>query len=194
MTKTFKDFLQDSKKTFSFKLWFANAELTSDQLDKLESCLQKYNLENTSKPASTPTREHEFFPGLGPVELTSIEIDLEYPCNATQVYDTVVRAGLKVPSRNIFVVNRGGGAESMYGHPAAKDALLNSTNDADDNSSLYGEKYNEPFLKSLTSKQHEFAGNVPTAKTTKEDSVGNTSPVGSNKTARPPLPKTGSNK
>jgi len=197
-TKTLQDFMAENKKTFAFKLWIANTELTSDMLDRIETSLQKFKLENISKPKSQPTTDHKFFPGLGAVEIKTIELELSYPCNASQIYDTILRSGIALPGHNLVVVNRGmPDSKDRYNtdHFPPKEALLNSDYEDSDNSELYGEKQTSSFLKSLTSRKFEFEkANTEKTKSTNDTAIGKTSPVGSNKTARPSLPKTGSKK
>ena len=150
MTKTFTDYLTESKKTFSFKLWFANTDFDDVQLEKLETCLQKYKLEDIAKPKTVPTQEHQFFPGYGAVELTTIEVDLAYPCNATQVHDAIVRSGMNLAGRNLVVLNKGQEENEVADSYPPKEALLNSEYPANnDNGEHYGEKHISNFLKSL---------------------------------------------
>ena len=196
MTKNFLDFLTESTKVFSFKLWFANAELDADQLDKLETALQKYKLDNISKPKSQPTVEHKFFPGRGAVEIQTVDVDLLYPCNATQVYDAVVRAGMNLPPWQIIVLGKDQLVDDLPNGMPAGDALLNSDygTDSDDGKS-HGEKHIGSFLKTLAAtREFDIAGGkTPNAKTTNDIPQGKISPVGTNKTNRT-VPKTGRSK
>ena len=191
MFKKFKDYLTESQKTFSFKLWFANADFVTNanDMDRLECALQKYKLLNISKLKTQPTKEHEFFPGFGAVELSTVEIDLAYPCNATQVYDAVVRSGINIPNRNVAVFSKDQNETSPdYSQYPPKEALLNSEYEANnDAGKSYGEKSTTAFLKSLSTGKS-------TAKTTNDDAMGTVSPIGSKKTIKPPLAKIGSQK
>ena len=77
--RTFKDILTESKRTYMFTLKIAG-ELPENCADKLESCLQKYQLVKLGAGKTTPITERPLdFPQMQNCEVTIYEMEVEYP-------------------------------------------------------------------------------------------------------------------
>ena len=77
--KTFKELLNESQKTYEFTIKMAG-ELADDNNDRLESCLQKYQLVKLSPGKTTPISERPLdFPQLQNMEVTIYEAEVAYP-------------------------------------------------------------------------------------------------------------------
>lgn len=77
--RTFKDILTESSKTYEFTIKMAG-ELPKDNSDKLETCLQKYQLVKLSTGKTTPITERPLdFPQLQNMEVTIYEAEVAYP-------------------------------------------------------------------------------------------------------------------
>ena len=77
--RTFKELLNESQKTYEFTIKMAG-ELADDNNDRLESCLQKYQLVKLSPGKTTPISERPLdFPQLQNMEVTIYEAEVAYP-------------------------------------------------------------------------------------------------------------------
>lgn len=77
--KTFKDFLTESSKTYSFRIGVAG-ELPEGFNERLKMGLEKFNIASLSAGKKTPIQEHPLdFPQLSNMEVTYWEAELKYP-------------------------------------------------------------------------------------------------------------------
>ena len=77
--RTFKDILNESQKTYEFTIKMAG-EPSKERDDKLESCLQKYQLIKLGSGKTTPITERPLdFPQLQNMEVTIFEAEVAYP-------------------------------------------------------------------------------------------------------------------
>lgn len=77
--RTFKDILNESHKTYEFTIKMAG-EPSKEKTDKLESCLQKYQLVKLGSGKTTPITERPLdFPQLQNMEVTIFEAEVAYP-------------------------------------------------------------------------------------------------------------------
>ena len=161
--KTFKQYLTENEKTYTFRLKFAN--IVEDELmDRLETALEKYELKSLSKPKKTPIQEHPMdFQTLQNAEVYIMDAELSYPVTANQLYE-YFNTTLGIPGNEMVVINKD--------HPeeiAREEALTEKEyevkltdleyKDADtiNASEHFGDEYNENFLKSLETRKYEFA-------------------------------------
>jgi|SRR6056300_2715 len=100
--KTFKDFLTEGKKTYSFKIGIAG-QLPENIEDTLETCLEKYNIVNFSKSKTTPIQERPLdFPQLQNMEVTYFETEVNYP-TTVQVMQEYLARGCDIDQGHIIV-------------------------------------------------------------------------------------------
>jgi len=79
METRFQEILNESKKTYSFKIGIAG-ELPEGCEDSIKSCLEKYSVASMSKGKKTPIQERPLdFPQLQNMEVTYYEVELNYP-------------------------------------------------------------------------------------------------------------------
>ena len=104
MSKTFFDYLAESKKTYEFKIGIAG-ELPEGTVDRLETALQKYSLENMSSGKKTPITERPLdFPQLQNTEVTYFETTIAYPTVA-KVLEEYLSNYTGIPTSHIIVRN-----------------------------------------------------------------------------------------
>lgn len=102
--KTLRDFLVESKKTYSFKIGLAG-ELPEDINDRLKTMLEKFGVEKFSASKKTPIQERPLdFPNLQNTEVTYFEVDLEYP-TTDAVLQEYIGNSCSVPRSHIIVRN-----------------------------------------------------------------------------------------
>jgi len=79
MQTRFQEILNESKKTYSFKIGIAG-ELPENCADSIKSCLEKYSVASMSAGKKTPIQERPLdFPQLENMEVTYYEVELNYP-------------------------------------------------------------------------------------------------------------------
>jgi len=77
--RSFQQLLNESKKTYSFKIGLAG-ELPEGIEDRLRTALQRYTVVNMSAGKKTPIQERPLeFPNLQNTEITYYEVELQYP-------------------------------------------------------------------------------------------------------------------
>ena len=102
--RTFKEILNESQKTYEFTIKMAG-ELSKDNNDKLESCLQKYQLVKLGPGKTTPITERPLdFPQLQNMEVTYFEATVEYP-TTQQMMQEYVGHCCNIPQSHIIVRN-----------------------------------------------------------------------------------------
>lgn len=149
--KTYRDYLAESKKTFSYRVKVADCDLTPEIREKLESTLDAYQLINITKPKSMPITRYREFPTLGPVSCNQFEVEFNYPCLADQVRQTI-HAGTGIPLQHIFVVDPA--VDQMDADPVSNQedgAVLGKDLPKSDGSAqdVVGDKHVSSLLKEL---------------------------------------------
>jgi hypothetical protein len=190
--KSFREYLVESKKVYSFKVKVAG-DLPENFQEDLKKSLEKYQIVNLEK-MTTPVQESPIdFPEQANKEVTIFDLVLEYPITGPEIVSYIKEMGV---SEECFRV-RGSGEPSEY------DQLL--TNDGDGNALLsdpyykessdikhrdyFGADFNKDFLKELAKAAKErnkelgidkakpdVLGEAPKVKT---DKVGAKSAIGS---------------
>lgn len=126
--KTFKTYLQESVKTYSFRVRLADCECSADQMDKIEQALSAFKLVDITKPKSMPVARTNEFYRLGPVGRHSFDVVTAYPANPPQIQQAIHNC-CGVPLTHIYVVNAQGdetdsAAEESPKHTDSGKALL----------------------------------------------------------------------
>lgn len=104
MSKSFVEYLTESKKTYEFKIGIAG-ELPEGCVDKMEMALQKYQLENISAGKKTPITERPLdFPQLQNIEVTYFDATVTYPTVA-KVLEEYLSNYTNIPVSHIIVRN-----------------------------------------------------------------------------------------
>ena len=102
--KSFVEFLNESIKTYDFKIGIAG-ELPEGFADRLETGLQKFGVKTLSAGKKTPIQERPLdFPQLENVEVTYFETSLTYP-TTSHVLQTYIGHLCSVPPYNVIVRN-----------------------------------------------------------------------------------------
>ena len=190
MTKSFKDYLTESKRTYDFKVKIAG-EFTTEQEECLKALLAKYQVVEFKKAAKTPVQALPLdFPRITNAEVNVFEVSLDYPV-ASHELQYYLGNGLRINEQAI-VVRRPGEPSEEYQNPAEarEGALLNDSEYKEspnvDSKNYFGDEYNVSFVKALNNdlkaKREERGEKIPTegaGQTTNDIPQGNTSPVGS---------------
>ena len=151
--KSFKDYLTESKRTYDFKIKIAGA-LTADCEGNLKGLLDKYQIVDFKKSASTPVQSLPLdFPRLTNEEVNIWEVSLDYPV-ASHELANYLGNGLKINEQYI-VVRRPGEPSEEYQEPAQTyegtllgDSTYKESPNVDSNN-FYGDKYNLSLVKTL---------------------------------------------
>jgi len=190
--KSFKDYLFESKKTYSFKVKIAG-DVTNEEETKLKSLLEKYQIVEFSKSTKTPVQALPLdFPRLSNTEVNIWDITLDYPVTSHELINYLGN-GLRINEQRIVVRNPNEPSEEYQSPGKTYDGplLTDSTYKESPNANFdeyYGDKYNANFVKTLSDdlkeKQKDRGEIRPTADSS-ETSNGipqnNVSPVGSRK-------------
>jgi len=191
--KTFKEYLAESKKVYSFKVKIAG-ELPENFQESLNTCLEKYKIITLEK-MTTPIQESPLdFPELHNKEVTIYDLAVEYPITAPELIAHVKECGVMEDCMRV----RGSGEPSeidkiIAAGGDAAEALLNDPFYKKDpkieQKDYFGDGFNKNFLKELAKtakdrnkelgnekKNPDVLGSAPKAK---EDKAGLKSTIGS---------------
>jgi hypothetical protein len=189
--KTFKEYLSESKKAYSFKVKVAG-DVPENFQENLKNSLDKYHILTLDK-MTTPVQESPLdFPEKTNKEITIYDLVVEYPITAPEIGNYIREMGM---TDECFRV-RGSSEPSEYDSKIISDsdgALLDDPHyqEADQikHKDYFGEEFNKNFLKELSKAAKErnkelgidkakpdVLGTAPKIKT---DKAGIKSPVGS---------------
>lgn len=184
MTKTFNDYLAESKKEYKFRLKFAGLDVDSFDEDVLESLLDKYQLVSISKAKTTPIQEHPLdFAALSNTHVVIYDIVVSYP-TTPQVMMSYLTQGLRWPASHLLVMpdhfaerEREEGLQNSDEYATLLDSDLEDTGDFDIE---YGDLYNDKMLSELETLKYEFSVKPDTVAQVDRTAVPKSnSPVGS---------------
>lgn len=83
--KSFTEFLTESTKQYDFRIKVAGT-LTDDQVDRLESAMEKWGLQSLKKPKVTPIQLHPVdFTNLKEIEVSIMDMTLDYPATPQEI-------------------------------------------------------------------------------------------------------------
>lgn len=186
--KSFVEYLIESSKTYEFRIKIAG-EVTDEQMQRIESLMEKFGLESITKPKRTPIQEQPsgFSDSVKNTEVNIIDVETNYPATP-QVLGAMLQEICGLPESHIVVVNKNHpeeiAKEVADSEPEQKEytPMLGSDYDQDKLEPTFGDKYNMQFLKDLETKKYEFAAKkAPKAKTTNDLPIGKSSPIGGKK-------------
>jgi hypothetical protein len=186
--KTFKEYLAESKKTYSFKVKVAG-ELPEKFQENLKTHLDRCKVVTLEKISTTPIQKNPVdFPEMENKEVSIFEVVCEYPITAPEISATVKSMGI---DENCFRV-RGSGEPSeveqlLADNKPSGESLLNDSQYKDEgkinHKDYFGDDFNKGFLKDLSkaAKDRKKEGvqteyKLPKAKT---DKAGAKSAIGS---------------
>lgn len=191
--KSFQTYIYETKKTFEFRMKFANCDLDKPAQDRIKSVLEAYQLQSITAPKRMPIQEHRDFPKLGPCECHVIDVELGYPTIAEHLRQLMVeRAAIKADSVCVYPKNQHEYTEEAETRGQGRTGALLTDPDlqADElDVNMAGQARADSLLKELQTTKHVVAAKDPSAagKTTNELPQGTVSPVGStqNKLQKP---------
>ena len=184
--KTFKEYLAESKKTYSFKVKVAG-ELPEKFQEALKTRLDCHNVITLEKVTTTPIQKLPLdFPGKENMEVTVFEVVTEYPIAAPELTTYVKETGI---DEDCFRV-RGSGepseeqqilaAAEPSGEALLGDSLYKEATNVK-HKDYFGDDFNKGFLKDLqkASKQRTKDGFQTEYKLGKQktDKAGSASPM-----------------
>jgi hypothetical protein len=187
--KTFKEYLTESKKIYSFKVKVAG-DLPEKFQEGLKTRLGRCGVMKVEKLSSTPIQESPLdFPELKNMEVTIFEVICEYPVTSPEISVEIKNMGLDEACYRV----RGSGEpteqEQILAAAEPTGEALLGENDLDQGNTkikhkdYFGDEFNKGFLKDLskTAKQRQKDGvqteyKLPKAKT---DKAGAKSAMGS---------------
>jgi hypothetical protein len=101
--KNFKTYLMENEKKYGFRVKMA-AELDKEQMESLQKCLARWNLEAISEPKRLPIAEqHTGFGHIKNTELYIIDLVLNYPVTPQEI-QSCVHESTAVPLSHIMVI------------------------------------------------------------------------------------------
>lgn len=181
--KNFVEYLNESKKEYNFRLKIA-VEPTDEVMDKIEGCLNKYQVKAVSSPKKTPIQSHPMdFQTLRNSEVWIIDFTVDYPVTADRLWHNL-RNSCGIPLSHMVVINSDHPEEMAREEAESKDTetytpLLGSEDELHLTEPVYGDEFVEKFVDQQ--EKHEVPG--PSAEkpiTTNDLEQGTTSPVGTN--------------
>ena len=196
--KTYKEYLAESKRTFSYRVRIADCDMNPDLQEKIEVALAAFKLRDISKPKSMPITRYREFAALGPVGCHQFEIVLDYPCRPDQVQQTIAN-GTGIPVQRVFANDLM--ADEMQPDPTSQwqegPILTKELPSVENAQDMVGEKRTLSLLAELGKEKYQgeqykgvnddiLAKSMPAEKPAKVDTkIGTTSPLGSLKINNP---------
>jgi len=153
----FKDyFLQESDREYAYRIKFAVNDLASEQKDAMESALAKFDVRSVGAWKNTPIQQHPLdFPNVRNTKVFTSEFVLGYPASVDQLR-VYLSDKVGIPQQEIAVYNS---YDPRDAYNDEAQAIRGGKNDdyvpalgsdyPEDEKPLYGEAYNEKFLKAL---------------------------------------------
>jgi hypothetical protein len=186
--KTFREYLAESKKIYSFKVKVAG-EVPKDFEKDLKERLEKHKVVTFEKMKTTPVQKTPLdFPELTNKEVTTFEVVLEYPVTAPEISSDIRDMGLEESCYRV----RGSGEPSevdqlqVAAEPSGESVLTDNEYKDGDNvkhKDYFGDDFNKSFLKDLskTAKERDKESGKGEYKLpkTKQDKLGKKSAIGS---------------
>jgi hypothetical protein len=195
--KTFKEYLSESKKTYSFKVKIAG-DLPENFADDLKARLENRGIMQFEQMKTTPVKElpHDF-PELKNMEVHTFDVMTEYPLTTTEIEKEIFEMGCC--EAGYYKVRNSASPTEIdqitAGDNADYEGALLHDNEYKDGMKVkhkdyFGDDFNKGFLKELSKEAKErkkelghdklkadIYKDVPTLK---QDKAGAKSPVGSN--------------
>lgn len=186
--KTFREYLAESKKVYSFKVKVAG-EIPEDFEKNLKERLEKHKVVTFEKLKTTPVQKTPLdFPELTNKEVTTYDVVLEYPVTSPEISTDIRDMGLEESCYRVRGSEEPSEVEQlqMDNEPSGESVLNDSEYKTSDNvkhKDYFGDDFNKSFLKDLskTAKDREKEtgkGEYKLPKV-KQDKVGKKSAIGS---------------
>jgi len=163
--KSLTHYLTESERTYNFRIKIANM-IEDEVMDRLETCLEKYDMKSLTKPKKTPIPEHPMdFQTLSNAEVYIMDAELQYPVSANQLYEYISQS-VGVPANQLVVINKDHPEEIAREEAIQEegDVYVTKLDDADytdakkhDVAEVFGDEYNANMLKELETRKYEFA-------------------------------------
>lgn len=187
--KTFKEYLTESKKVYSFKVKVAG-ELPENFQEGLKQRLERCKVVTFEKLSTTPIQKSPLdFPELENKEVTVFEVVTEYPITSPEISLDIKNMGLDEACYRVRGSNEPTESEQIIADSESNNEALLDENDLDKGATkikhkdYFGDEFNKGFLKDLAkaAKERKKDGvqvevKLPKAK---EDKAGAKSAVGS---------------
>jgi hypothetical protein len=182
--KPFQSYIAELNKPYEFRIKLATVNPKGEVMDRIKAALETYQLESVSAVKSLPIQEHREFPQWGPCECWMFDIKVAYPTTVPQIRQTIKERAQLNPDW-IVVRNLHEAEATEEAEKAGKDhtgALLDETElkDAPGAQELAGQSRISSLIKELESRKYEFAATEKSTGVMSTESVGTTSPVGTN--------------
>lgn len=159
MTKSFKEYLLESKQNYEFKIKIAG-DAGDAASDKIKTALDKFKVESLSEAKRTPIQETQVdFPEHNNIEVTIFDATVAYPVTSHQVRDLVAEA-LGLTHTCVKVRNLKEQEEDEINHQYCQnnpsgESLLGKDYDKSNNQSVVGDKHTMALLKELNKVKHQ---------------------------------------
>ncbi len=187
--KTFKEYLTESKKVYSFKVKVAG-ELPEKFQEGLKTRLGRCGVMKVEKLNSTPIQESPLdFPELKNMAVTVFEVICEYPVTSPEISVEIKNMGLDENCFRVRGANEPSEQEQVLAAAEPTGEALLDENDLDASNTkikhkdYFGDDFNKGFLKDLskTAKQQKKESGQGEYKLpkTKQDKAGAKSALGS---------------
>jgi len=156
--KSFKDYLQESKQVYEYKVKIAG-ECPKDASKQLKVALEKYGCTSCSKGNRTPIQESPLdFPESKFSEVTLFDVAVTYPTTAP-ILKEYIASQLKLPASRVCVLTPFDIKErdlnnEHFKNPKGDSLLGKDYENAADGQKLVGEKHISSFLKDLAKEKH----------------------------------------
>jgi hypothetical protein len=189
MTKTFTQYLTESKQTYSYKIKVAGG-CDAECVKHMEEKLARYDIIKMTEPKTTPVMEDPLdFPGVKNMEVCMFEVELNYPASADELYQMLEQCTQK-PKSQIKVVTKhfADSWENNEGSEPEEGPLLEKDYDTCPEATAAKEAYAKPedHIENSGDAKFEVAGGTtPSAETTNDLPQGDKSPVGSTENKKP---------
>lgn len=187
--KSFIQYLTESRKQFKFTIKLA-FKPSSDQVDKIEKALDKFDLVSLSSAKSLPIKKVDpHFPKISSPETYALETVVNYPASAFMIQNVLKQLGMDTESVAVVGTDHdisvAGDEDTREKNLEDAPLLLRELEPGNSKANeLSGDDYNKKLVKNSLTKKIKV-GNTPPAKTTNDFPMGDTSPVGSTKNKLP---------
>ena len=151
--KSLKHYLVENEKSYEFRIRTV-AEMSGDQLDRLEQHLLKYNVESVSSPKKTIMQKSPYgFAEWGPAEVYIFDIIAKLPVTSNVLHEEIAKA-TGIPMQAIIVHNKledenlNADQEDTAGKSVLADADYSDSAKVK-HDDYYGNGFVEKFVKNL---------------------------------------------
>jgi hypothetical protein len=153
--KTFKEYLTESKKSYSFRVKVAG-ELPEKFQEGLKTRLGRCGVMKVEKLSSTPIQESPLdFPKLKNMEVTVFEVTCEYPVTSPEISEDIKHMGIDESCFRVRGSNepseqeQGLATDDPSGESLLDESDLDKGNAKIKHKDYFGSDFNKSFLKDL---------------------------------------------